>query len=518
MPGSALYTSSTPLCGTPVAERYIAVIDAGSSRVRFILLDQNGQVVASGEMKWTYKQVYGASPYAREFDAAETWLGIGRLMRRVLSESLIASNDVAAISVTGQRQAIAFLDEADDAVYVGPNLDLRAVFEGAAIDDQFGDRVYSTTGHSPSFLFAPAKAHWLREHRPHDFPRITSTVTLADWITLKVSGELSSETALAGEAGLLDVSNRSWCTSLLSELGMPNNDHVPLVHAGSVLGEVTELAAATTGLRAGTPVVVAGPDTQCGLLGMGMVSPGETGIVAGWSTPVQMLTDKPMPSEEAQTWVGSSITDDKWTVESGTGDTGNSYAWLVETLWGSGDDAFDLADRSAATVAPGAEGALAYLGTSPSSMGQVGMRLGGLAFPVPITFSKPGKGQLARAALEAMAYTARASLERVERISGRTATGVAVGGGMLRTIAYARVLADVLGRELRTAPESNVSARGAFVCAATALGWYISLADGANASAASMTPITPDSEMSLVYEDYYSQWLDVHDQMGNVSL
>ena len=33
-----------------------------------------------------------------------------------------------------------------------------------------------------------------------------------------------------------------------------------------------------------------------------------------------------------------------------------------------------------------------------------------------------------------------------------------------------------------------------------------------------MTPITPDSEMSLVYEDYYSQWLDVHDQMGNVSL
>ena len=501
-----------------MAERYIAVIDAGSSRVRFILLDRNGQVVASGETEWTYKRVDGESPYAREFDAAVTWSGIARLIRRTLSEAAIASHDVAAITVTGQRQAIAFLDEDGDALYVGPNLDLRAVFEGAAIDDQLGDRVYSTTGHLPSFLFAPAKARWLQEHRPHDFSRVTSTVTLADWIMYKVSGQLGSEPALAGEAGLLDVSNRSWCSSLLAKLGMPSNDHVPLIHAGSTLGEVTESAASMTGLRAGTPVVVTGPDTQCGLLGMGIVSPWETGIVAGWSTPVQMLTDKPMSSEDSETWVGCHLIDDTWTVESGTGDTGNSYAWLVETLWGDGDDAFDRADGLAAATPPGAEGALAYLGASPSGMGQVGIRLGGLAFPVPLTFSKPGKDHLARAAIEAMAYAARAALERVERISGHTATSVAVGGGMLRTLAYARVLADVLGREVRTPSESNVSARGAFICAATALGWYRSLADGANVAAVSMKPVAPDPETSLIYEDLHSQWLDVHDQMGNVNL
>jgi sugar (pentulose or hexulose) kinase len=518
LPGSAQYTSSTLLCGAPMAEQYIAVIDAGSSRVRFILLGQDGQVAASGETEWTYKHVDGASPYAREFDAAETWSGIGRLMQHVLSESSIASHDVAAIAVTGQRQAIAFLDEVGDALYIGPNLDLRAVFEGAAIDDELGDRVHSTTGHIPSFLFAPAKARWLREHRPHDFSRITSTVTLVDWIVLKVSGQLGSEPALAGEAGLLDVSNRSWCSALLSELGMPGNDHVPMLHAGSVLGEVPKSAAAMIGLRAGTPVVVAGPDTQCGLLGMGMVSPGETGIVAGWSAPVQMLTDKPMPSKDSETWAGCHVIENTWTVESGTGDTGNSYTWLIDTLWGDGNDAFDLADRSAAAVAPGAEGALAYLGASPSGMGHVGMRLGGLAFPVPITFSKPGKGQLARAALEAMAYASRASLERVERVSGHTATKIAVGGGMLRTTTYARVLADVLGREVRTPLESNVSARGAFICAATALGWHRSLADGANAAAASMKPIAPDPETSLVYGDLYTQWLDVHGQMGSVGL
>ena len=501
-----------------MADSYIGVIDAGSSRARFVLMDRGGGVAISGENEWTYKQVDGASPYAREFDPAETWSGICDLLGRTLSEAAIAPQDVAAIAVTGQRQAVAFLDEDGDALYVGPNLDLRAVFEGASIDERMGARVYSTTGHLPSFLFAPARARWLREHRPDDFSRIASTVTLTDWLALKLTGRLASEPALAGEAGLLDVSTRSWCSALHSELGMPNNDHVPLLQAGGVNGELTEDAAAATGLRAGTPVAVAGPDTQCGLLGMGLVAPGQVGVVAGWSAPVQMLTDAPTLSRESETWAGCHLISDTWTVESSTGDAGNSYAWLVETMWGDDAGSFEYADSAASSVHPGAEGALAYLGASPLGMGKVGMRLGGLTFPVPITFSRPGKGHLARAALEQIAYATRAALERVERVSVRTAVTVAVGGGMVRTQTYARVLADVLGRELLTSPEPNVSARGAFVCAATALGWYASLADGAAAAAASMRPMSPGPEAALEYEGLYNQWLQIHDQLGDIGL
>ena len=501
-----------------MAEHCIGVIDAGSSRARFTLMDRDGHAFTTGEMEWAYKQVDDASPYAREFDPAETWSGICDLVRKTLSKAAIKPQDVAAITVTGQRQAVAFLDEDGDALYVGPNLDLRAVFEGAAIDDQMGDQVYSTTGHSPSFLFAPAKARWLQEHRPGDFSRITSTVTLVDWLCLKLSGQLASEPALACEAGLLDVSSRHWCSTLLSELGIPNNYHVPLLSPGAVLGEVLHSAAALTGLRAGTPVAIAGPDTQCGLLGMGLVTPGQVGVVAGWSAPVQMVTNTPVVSGNSEIWAGCHLLDDTWTVESGTGDAGNSYAWLVETLWGDAAGAFNHAEAAANAVSRGAEGALAYLGVSPAGMGQVGMTLGGLAFPVPITFFRPSKGHMARAALEAMAYATRAALERIERVSGRPAGAVAVGGGMLRTQAYSKFLADVLGRELLASPEPNVSARGAFVCAATALGWYPSPADGAKVAAASLRPITPDPEASLEYEELYRRWLDTHDRLGDIDM
>ena len=41
-----------------------------------------------------------------------------------------------------------------------------------------------------------------------------------------------------------------------------------VLEPGTVVGEVTEDAAAETGLAPGTPVVVGGADTQLGLVGM----------------------------------------------------------------------------------------------------------------------------------------------------------------------------------------------------------------------------------------------------------
>ena len=74
-----------------------------------------------------------------------------------MRDSRIRADEIAAVAATSQRQAVVFLDSDGHELYAGPNLDLRAVFEGAAIDDELRDRVYRTTGHLPSFFFTAAK-------------------------------------------------------------------------------------------------------------------------------------------------------------------------------------------------------------------------------------------------------------------------------------------------------------------------------------------------------------------------
>ncbi len=469
-------------------------------------------------MDWSYLTVDDASPFAREFDPVSLWASLARLVRETLSDAGASGGPIAAVTVTGQRQAVVFLDRDGREVYAGPNMDLRAVFEGGAIDEEMRDSVYAITGHTPSFFFTPAKLSWFRLHRPDAYSRIASAVTLADWLVWKLSGRLVSEPALACEAGLLDVRQGRWCSELMAELGLPGNRHIPLVEPGTLVGAVDAEVSEETGLAEGTPVVVSGPDTQCGLLGMGVTEAGQAGIVAGWSVPVQLVATHPMFSGTLQTWTGRHLLRDLWTVESTAGDAGNAYRWLAETVWGGGEDAFREMDAKALRAPAGAEGATALIGPARMDMGRVGMRHGGILFPVPLTFSDLGRGHMARAALEAAAYAVRANLEQVENVAGAAATAVAVGGGMIQTTTWVRILADVLGRELRISPAPHVSALGGYACATKAVGEFGTLEEAVEPLAGMLQTMQPDPAAHMEYQDHYERWIRLQDELERIPL
>ncbi|MCH8207092.1 MAG: hypothetical protein IH956_08815, partial [Chloroflexi bacterium] len=379
---------------------HILVLDAGSSGMRSLVFDERRQIVGRRAAGWSYLPERDVPEFARAFDPQALWATACRLMTDSIEEAG-AEGDVAAVSVTSQRQGVVFLDQDGSELYAGPNLDLRAVFEGAAIDDEMRARVYETTGHLPSFFFAPAKLRWFREHRPEAYGRISRVLPLADWLVWRLTGTAASEVTLAAEAGLLDIRSRDWCFPLLDSIGV-SLDQAPLVQSGTFVGTVRADRADRTGLAPGTPVAAAGADTQCGLLGMGVAEPHQVGIVAGWSAPVQMVTGEPLFSPEAGTWTGCFLEAGKWVLESSAGDVGNSYRWLAETLFGDADGVFDGMDKLAANAPLGSDGTMAVLGPSRMNMASPGMSTGGFLFPVPLTFSTLGRGHLVRAAVEAL--------------------------------------------------------------------------------------------------------------------
>ena len=491
-----------------MSNRYVVVLDAGSSSLRSLVFDNGNQVVSSASTPWSYLDVSDVSPWAREFDPKAAWGDICRVVNQSLQDAHFGSGRVAAIAVTGQRQAVAFLDVDGRELYLGPNLDLRAVFEGGQIDQQAGDQIYRTTGHMPSFLLAPAKLRWFREHRPQIYERIASVITLADWIALRLTGELASEPTLAAGAGLLNVERRNWSKDLQRDLDLVENNHVRLLGAGAIMGRVRECTSRDTAFPLRTPVVVAGADTQCGLLGMGVSRPTETGVVAGWSAPVQVVVDDPIMPIPARTWTGCFLTADKWVIESTAGDVGNAYRWLAQLVCGSTGREFYEMDHLAKEAPAGSEGVFLVLGPPKMDMSKLGMSTGGALFPVPLTFDEPSRGQLARAGLEAVAYGVRANLERAEGVVGNVSKQIAVGGGMTKTAAWVELVADVLGRPVQVMT-SNVSATGAYVCAATALGEFSSLEEGGSEMSRGARILEPDTRDTAEYAGYYEAWLEL---------
>ena len=495
-----------------MSDRFILVVDAGSTRIRCFVFDSKGNAVVQRSTAWSYVDPDLPSPYARELDAEDVWESTSRLIAECIGDSGIEASQIAAITVTSQRQGVVFLDKEDRVLYAGPNTDLRAVFEGAAIDDVMADRVFEMTGRLPSFLFTPAKLRWYKQRESDIYGRIDRVVTLADWLRWKLSGELVSETTLAAEAGLLDIQQRQWCTALLEELGVQPNGGVPIERAGAVVGKVRREVANNTGVPEGVPVVVSAADTQCGLLGLGISRAGQVGIVAGWSIPLLMLTDEPVYDGERRIWTGCYLEDGLWSLESTCGDAGNSYRWLADTMWAGEAKPFDRMDAAAREIPPGSEGVLAFLGTSRMDMSKIGIRAGGFIFPVPMTFSGIGREHATRAALESIAFAVRANLEQLECVSDISASKIALGGGMIATSSWVEMLPNVLGRPVEVASTPHVTAAGAYATAAAALAGVDSLLGEAQASAASTT-IEPRPIESAEYNDLYGNWTEMAEHM-----
>lgn len=491
--------------------RYLLAIDAGTSGVRCLITDSNGRVIAICRRGWNYQTPESAGSLGKEFIPDVFWKIICDTVREALRSASINIRDLAGVSTTSQREGMVFLDKKGGELYAGPNVDLRAVMEGMAIDSQYAQEVYAITGHLPSLLFAPAKLRWFYQNQPETYSRIATVLAISDWMTYRLCGELFSEVCAASEIGLLDIQNREWSKRLRELLALPDGIYPELVPAGSRVGKVTHQAAAETGLAEGTPVAQGAPDTHCGLIGMGIKEVGDVGIVLGWSAPVQMVTGKTVFDSEARIWTGCHIMENRWILESSTGEAGNAFNWLRETMFNqngaSREEAYDLMDCLALSVSPGADGVLAAIGPGVMDMSHLHLGFGGFLFPVPLSAGSIQRTHLVRAALENICFAIRANCSQLETISGLKMERVSIGGGLAKSRCLKQILPAVLGLPVCIADVTEVSGLGAAMCAAAGSGIYAGLDEAMSFMKTDMRVILPVSLEAAEYEEHYQRWV-----------
>ena len=102
---------------------------------------------------------------------------------------------------------------------------------------------------------------WLRDKRPDLWDRTRWLLDCKEYILFKLTGEVGIDWHGASVFFLFDPHKKVWDEEVCARLGIPVEKLPPAFPSTHVLGEVTPEAAAATGLRAGTPVVIA-PETS----------------------------------------------------------------------------------------------------------------------------------------------------------------------------------------------------------------------------------------------------------------
>ena len=415
---------------------------------------------------------------------------------------------------TSQREGCVFVDGAGRVLYAGPNLDARAAIEGIELQERIShERLHAITGHAPPYIFPVARYLWFRKH--HDAGRVARLLMLNDWITFLLSGEQVAEHSNAGESMLYDVTRREWSHEILDALDIPSGILAPLCEAGTCVGSITRGAAAATGIPRGTPVFAGGADSQSALLGSGVYETGETGAVLGTTTPVQMVTDRPLIDADGRLWTSCHVVPGRWVLESNAGDTGSAYRWLLELVFGDSDSAVHRqAEKAMAAAPPGARQIFCHFGPVIFNLRDMSpFKPAGVLFRFPLLHvDRPPRGDLLRAYIESIAFAIRGNCEQIERESGTPLERLTVSGGMTQSPTLVRVVASALGVPLSVGTVVESASLGSAILAAVGLGAYASVGEAVRAMTRTRT-VRPGKAGELDYDERYRKWRELYDTL-----
>lgn len=113
-----------------------------------------------------------------------------------------------------------------------------------------------------------------------------------------------------------------------------------------------------------------------------------------------------------------------------------------------------------------------------------------------------GRPELVRSIYEGIAYTIRDGFEELSSAG----SPLRLGGGGARSAFWAQMIADVTGREVEVPEGSQLGAKGAALCAATAIGEYEDISEACIETYRLQRLHLPDPTSGAAYDAGYSRY------------
>lgn len=475
-------------------------IDLGTTGLKAVLVDEAGAIRAIG-----YRAYPIDMPAKRRAEQSPEgwWRALCGATREALEASGADASAVAGVGFSGQMHGLVALDAAGAPVYPAIiHCDQRAGAEKAAfLSEHTAAQLGEWTANPVHSGFLALSLRWLKTAEPDAFARIRTVLMPKDYLRYRLTGEMASEATDFCSSLLYDVQNLRVSAPMCDALGVPLSVLPDAAHwPCDLAGTVTPAAAAETGLEAGTPVAYGGGDQPMQALANGLIRPGDASVTVGTSGQVLAPIDSPRYDPALRTHTFVHAVPGQWYAMGAMLNACLAYNWLLEGVLHTDD--FKALDRAAADVPAGC-GGLLFL---PYLTGERTPHLSEVARGAFIGLTLPdGRGALARAVLEGVAYGLRDCLEILTALTPVSRL-VASGGGMQSPL-WRQIVADVLGRPLYRSGMREQAGCGAAMCAMVGTGRFASIDE----ACAALTrwadePVLPDPARVAVYDEGYARY------------
>ncbi len=498
-------------------------IDLGTGSCRALVFDLAGRPIATSQREWSHPPIPGV-PGSQSFDTGRNWPLIAACVREAIAASGLRPADIKAVSATSMREGMVLYDAEGREIWACPNVDSRASSEAdELVRAGIAARIYGIAGDWVS-ITSPARFWWIRDHEPEIFKSIAHMGMLSDWVLYRLTGRFVTDPSAGSSSNLFDLAERTWSADVLHWLGLPASIMPEVLEPGSVVGGVSSAAADDTGLAAGTPVIVGGADTQLGLVGLGMGSPGRLALLGGSFWQLTIVTDRPLIDPEARLRTLCHAVPGQWMTEGIGFYCGIAMRWFRDAFCDAeqteaarrGIDPYTVMEELAATTPAGANGLVAIFSNVMNAKRWVQASPSFVQFDVDNP-AATGRAACIRAIEEQAAYATRGHLRIIEELTGTTYDEVIFSGGASRGRLWPQIVADVTGLRVRVAAVTESTALGAAIFAGLGAGLYRDLPEALAGIVRLNDPIEPNPENVAAYAGLFERWSSIYEHMLDLS-
>ena len=497
-----------------MTDELLLAIDAGTGSCRAVLFAPDGSQLAIGQREYTHFEAPGV-PGSQVFDTSANW----RLICECVREALAGTSPevVRAVSATSMREGMVLYDARGREIWACPNVDSRAGEEaGELVRSGAAQEIYEHAGDWVA-ITAPARFRWIARNQPDVFASIAHVGMLGDWILKRLSGEFVTDPSLGSSSGMFELSDRSWSDAVLEICGLDRSVFPTVAEPGTVVGRVTPNAAAETGLREGTPVVVGGADTQLGLLGIGVTQPGKFTVVGGSFWQSTVVLDEPLIDPHARLRTLCHTVPGRWMMEGIGFYCGIVMRWFRDAFCEleqqqaarESVDVYAILERKAASLPPGAHGVFGIFSNLMQASRWIHASPAFIGFDVGNP-AQAGRTECFRAIEESAAYVARGHLAIVEEVADISVGDVVLTGGASKGMLWPQIVADTLGLPVRVPAVKESTALGAAIYAGVGIGVYTDADEAAARLVRFERTYEPQPDAVAAYSNLYPQWLELY--------
>jgi xylulokinase len=473
-------------------------LDFGTSSVKGVLIDAKQKIVATASAPL---KVSRPQPGWSEQNPEDWWKACNIVVKTLGKMKPKAIAAVEGIGLSGQQHGATLLGK--DGKVLRPCIlwnDARSFKECEDIEAR-EPKARAISGNIPLAGFTAPKLVWVKKHEPKTFAQVAKVLLPKDYIRLRMTGEYASDMSDSSGTYWLDVARRDWSEKLLAATDM-SLDQMPKLYEGTdATGRLTPAVARAWGMPRRPVVAGGGGDNAAAACGIGAVTDNSALVSIGTSGVMFVSNDTFRPNAGRAVHAFCHAVPGTWHQMGVILSAAGSLEWLAGVL---------------GVPAPKLTGALGskLLGPSPALMLPY---LSGERTPVADAQVRGlimGLGHesdhkaLTHAALDAVAFAFRDSLEALKDAGTEVKRVTAVGGGSKSEL-WLKIIATVLGVPVDLPAAGDVG--GAFGAARLGL----IAATGADFRKVLTAPktartIKPEAKAREAYEEHYRRYVKIY--------